>query len=68
MSPPDIQSRTLAGGLVPDTPLVRWTDELQWHTGATVRLESGDDFLADEVRSRSVIVADLAWRDPSTLI
>jgi len=40
-----------------------WTDELQGHTGASVRLERA---IADEADSRDVIVADLFWRDPSS--
>jgi hypothetical protein len=43
-----------------------WTQELQWHTGANVRLEHAGEPLADEVESRGVIVADLSWRDPSS--
>jgi hypothetical protein len=45
-----------------------WTDELRWHTGATVRLEHAVEPLADGVRNRGVIVADLSWRDPSSFI
>jgi hypothetical protein len=45
-----------------------WTDELRWHTGAIVRLEHADEPLADGVRNRGVIVADLSWRDPSSFI
>jgi hypothetical protein len=40
-----------------------WIDELQGHTGATVRLEHA---IADDEAIRGVIVADLFWRDPSS--
>jgi hypothetical protein len=42
-----------------------WTDELQWHTGAAVRLEHLDE--ADEVETdgQEIIVATLSWRAPS---
>jgi hypothetical protein len=44
-----------------------WTDELQWHTGATVRLEHLDE--ADELQAEGeeVIVATLSWRAPAYL-
>jgi hypothetical protein len=45
-----------------------WKDELQWHTGATVRLEYAGEPLADEVESRGIIVAEFSWRDPSSFL
>jgi hypothetical protein len=41
-----------------------WTRELAWHTGTAVRLEHALELL-DEAGSGRVVVADLAWRDPS---
>jgi len=45
-----------------------WTDELEWHTGATVRLEHAYELQAGDTQSRGVIVAELSWRDPSSPI
>ena len=42
-----------------------WMDELQWHTGRAVRLERVDEMLDNDEESGGVVVADLAWRDPS---
>lgn len=43
-----------------------WADELQWHTGSSIRLERAGELLADEGRSLGDVVADLCWRDPSS--
>jgi hypothetical protein len=42
-----------------------WADELQWHTGASVRLESlgGDDDV--DTDGEEIIIATLSWRAPS---
>jgi hypothetical protein len=40
-----------------------WADELRWHMDSAIRLEL--DGSVAELESRGVIVADLAWRDPS---
>lgn len=42
-----------------------WTEELQWRTGAAVRLERFNESDDDETDPREVVVADLSWRDPS---
>jgi len=42
-----------------------WADELQWHTGANVRLEHLDDADDVETDGEEVIVATLSWRAPS---
>lgn len=39
-----------------------WTDELCWHTGTQVRLERFNEI--DRAGS-GVVIADLAWRDPT---
>jgi hypothetical protein len=43
----------------------QWADELRWHMDSAIRLEHVDGSVADQVQIRGVIVADLAWRDPS---
>jgi hypothetical protein len=45
-----------------------WADELQRHTGMTVRLEQATGQLAGEVDVSGVLVANLSWRDPSSSI
>ena len=44
-----------------------WLDELELHTGAAVRLEQSDELFADEETDRDDVVADLSWRDPSSI-
>jgi hypothetical protein len=39
-----------------------WADELEWHTGAHIRLERMAEGGAG---SHDAVVADLCWRDPS---
>ena len=43
-----------------------WRGDLQWHTGAPVRLENADEPLMDAFDRSGVIVAELSWRDPSS--
>src|SRR5262249_55959691 len=45
-----------------------WTDELCWHTGTPVRLEKFDAGDDGESGVGPLIVADLSWRDPSSLV
>lgn len=40
-----------------------WANELRWHTGIAVRLESLDERDDTAAEGREVIVADLSWRD-----
>jgi hypothetical protein len=59
-----------SGEISPAWPANRdvWLDELQWHTGSTVRLELANESLADDADddgARGVVVASLSWRDPS---
>jgi hypothetical protein len=39
-----------------------WTRELSWHTGAAVRIERMGEVGTDD---NDVVIADLAWRDPT---
>ena len=44
-----------------------WTDELRGSTGAAVRLEQADESFFGGETSGDDVVADLSWRDPSSI-
>lgn len=43
-----------------------WADELEWHTGASIRLERSSELLLEEEEDRGDVIAALCWRDPSS--